>query len=419
MTAPRLRIVAAAAIVVAAALTAPAAVGEGAPYAGLDPYGVLGSAVSTQVQLQAGNLAGLTTYDVVFDQTVLTSVASTRSGTVDVTLTLPASACGDHPVSLDDPATATAVVSTPFRVMCPALTLRPSRMTPAAPPTSIAVLPNDDFDYGGDDTAKLLVVDGGAPQRELYKDPIAIAPSAECGIHQVQLLQPNGVVHATLQASAQYVVLCPTAAVDPRSIARDSQPTPVAVNGTGFDPATRMAVAVDGRVVTSSTTDSAGALSTAITVADLGCGDHRVTLTERRFTPPASAAATLTVTCPGVDLGVDPAVIAEGMTTHVTGSGFVPDQPVTLTWQLSDGSTVPADGSPATADGNGRLSFYCLVLAHQDVGGRTLIATQSVDTFDGTLAQLTAQATAVVQGGTMQPSGPMINRLGPQLVLRR
>ena len=115
MTVPRLRIVAAVAIVVAAALTAPAAVGEGAPYAGLDPYGVLGSAVSTQVQLQAGNLGGSTPYDVVFDQTVLTSVTSTRSGTVDVTLTLPTAACGDHPVSLDDPAT--EILSLIFRVL--------------------------------------------------------------------------------------------------------------------------------------------------------------------------------------------------------------------------------------------------------------------------------------------------------------
>lgn len=420
MTPSRPRLVLVAAVLTAAALTTPVAAGQVAPAspdAGVDPYGVLGQTAATQVELRAENLVDITSYDVVFDLTPLTSVTPTRTGQVDIALTLPAAACGDHRVALDDPVTGTTVVSTPFRVMCPSLRLQPSRLTPSTLPNTIAVLPGDDFDYSGDDTAKALVVDGGAPQRERYRDPIAIAPSVACGIHQVQLFQANDVVKATLSASAQYVVLCPAAAVDPVGIARDSQPTPVTVSGSGLDPATPISVAIDDRPVATATTDGTGALSKPVTVAGLDCGDHAVTLTEQQVRPPARAATTLTVTCPGVDLAVAPAVVAEGMTTQVSGSGFVPNQPVTLVWQLSDGSTVAADGSPAKPDANGRLSFYCLILAHQDVGGRTLVATQSVDTVDGTVAQIVAKASAVVQGGTMQPS--MLNRVGPQLVFRR
>ena len=319
---------------------------------------MLGIAAATQAQFRAANLSAGTSYDVLFDQTVLTSVIATRSADVDVALTLPAAACGDHQIALDDAATRTEAVSATFRVMCPALALQPSRMTPSTVPASVAVLPNADFDYGGDDTTKALVVDGGPPQREQYRTPIAITPSATCGVHQVQLFQTNGVVHATLQASAQYVVLCPAAAVDPAGIARDSQPTPVTVSGSGFDPATSISVAVDARPIATATTDATGALSTPVTVAGLGCGDHAMTLTERRFKPPATAATTLTVTCPGVDLAVDPDVIAEGMTTDVTGSGFVPHQPVMLVWHLSDGSAVAADGSP----GDGRRQRPVVVL---------------------------------------------------------
>jgi len=253
---------------------------------------------------------------------------------------------------------------------------------------------------------KILIADGmDKAALELLKSIPGFEVTVNKGMSEAELIQAVPGTSAVVVRSASRIT---------RPVIEAGKDLKVLVRaGIGLDNIDRDAAKEKGIFVANTPA------ATSITVADLGCGDHRVTLTERRFKPPASAAATLTVTCPGVDLGVDPAVIAEGMTTHVTGSGFVPDQPVTLAWQLSDGSTVPADGSPATADGNGRVSFYCLVLAHQDVGGRTLIATQSVDTFDGTLAQLTAQTTAVVQGGTMQPSGPMLNRLGPQLVLRR
>jgi hypothetical protein len=103
-----------------------------------------------------------------------------------------------------------------------------------------------------------------------------------------------------------------------------------------------------------------------------------------------------TPTTPNTTLAIQPQIIFAGMTAQVTGTGFTHNHKVTLTWVLPDGSKQPACQAPVKADKNGVFMITCLSQRHEQIGQRTLTAT------DGTH---TASAAAIVMNGPMQPSG--------------
>ena len=103
-----------------------------------------------------------------------------------------------------------------------------------------------------------------------------------------------------------------------------------------------------------------------------------------------------TPTTPNTTLAIQPQIIFAGMTAQVTGTGFTHNHKVTLTWVLPNGSKQPACQAPVTANKDGVFMFLCLTQRHEQVGERTLTAT------DGTH---TASTAAIVMNGPMQPSG--------------
>lgn len=241
------------------------------------------------------------------------------------------------------------------------------------------------------------------------------------------------------QGSATFVEQCPQITLNPATVAQSDEPTTVQVTGTEFTPAIDAGITLDGAQVADPQINRTGGFTTPITVSGLACGTYPVTATmvlaniqSRLQTPGApavltadirplggvglsmagptstatTATAPLTVTCPApptnptppagpVTLKADPSVVSIGSVTLVTGTGYTPNAPVTLTWQLAGGATVPATTTPVTADGSGNITDSLVVLLPVAPGQCNLVATQGT---------ATASAPMVVQNGSMEPS---------------
>jgi hypothetical protein len=374
--------------------------------------GVLGANHPSTVTVAGSGLAQYGGYRLDFDGSPIDTVGTDGNGAFSVSEHLAGATCGDHQLSITlswvigfvaVPPAATAR----YHVLCPSIALTPRSVLRSQLPPSIAVQPNGDFDYAGDDQYKVLLVDGMQVRSVGYHAPISIAPTTACGVHVVRLVQPSQ--FGAVDAQAGYTVLCPGVAVQPATIDKAAEPAPATVTGSGYDPNAPVTVSVGGQVVAGAVSDGVGDFSVPITLADLDCGPHPLTAVEPGY-PAAQAGASVTVRCTHSGpahshLALNPDVVATGMTTRVTGSGFQPATQVTLVWHLADGTTEAVGGSPVLADSHGRIDFYTLVLPHGATGGRTMVATD---------ASSSATAQAVVQGGTMQPSGG-----GSQIVFRR
>lgn len=374
--------------------------------------GVLGANHPATVTVSGSGLAGYGIYRLDFDGSQIDTVGTDGSGALSATEHLPGAACGDHQVSLTLAGVLQFMAAAPdatarYHVLCPSIAPAPRSVLRAQLPASVAVQPNGDFDYAGDDQYKVLLVDGVQVGTFGYRAPIGFAPSTACGVHPVRLVQPSQ--FGPVDAQSSYTVLCPQVAVQPGTIDKPAEPAPATVTGNGYDADAAVTVTIGGQVVAGAVTDGVGAFSVPITLADLDCGPHPLTAAEPG-TPAAQAGTSVRVRCthshpPPSHLALNPDVVATGMTTRVTGSGFQPTAQVTLVWHLADGTTEAVGGSPVIADAHGGIDFYTLVLPHGATGGRTMVATDAISS---------ATAQAVVQGGTMQPSGG-----GPQIVFRR
>lgn len=333
-----------------------------------------------------------------------------------------AAVCGGNRVDVVDNATGALQASATITAVCPSITVapNPSAGTPGQPRSATYHVTPKDFPAVGPapdlDTYQLTV--DGQPQT-ITGSPadIAFTAALDCGAHPVQLTEQLGNAAAT--AGTTLVVMCAQISLAPASIRRSDEPTTISVAGTGFHRGRTVRYGVAGGPTSSGQISATGLFELPLPVAGLDCGVYQVSAVELPSLssvgpPPFQASAPLTVTgCPGAPtpppgraptVRVDPAVVQVGMTTHVTGSGFTPGQPVTLAWAMPDGSPLPGDCA-AGADATGVIDTYCLVLPHGLLGARTLVATQGA---------LTARAAAVVDGGTMQPVGS-----DDQLLFRR
>jgi hypothetical protein len=266
---------------------------------------------------------------------------------------------------------------------------------------------------------------------------------AVCGTNTVQVLDVlNG--ETVNQGTTTFVEQCPQITLNPATVAQADEPTTVQVTGTQFTPAVEAGITLNGTQAADPEINDTGGFTTPITVSGLPCGTYPVTATmvlqtiqshlqspgapavlTADITPlggagpsavglftagPTSTATTatapLTVTCPAapppppppagaVTLKANPDVVAIGSVTSVTGTGYTPNAPVTLTWQLAGGVTVPAATAPVTADGSGNITDPLVVLLPAAPGQCNLVATQGT---------ATASAPVVVQDGSMEPS---------------
>jgi hypothetical protein len=268
---------------------------------------------------------------------------------------------------------------------------------------------------------------------------------AVCGPNEVDWISDLEFVTST-----NVMVYCPTVQVTPNPLGTGGGPATFTVTGSGYPPERAVLLKLDGTQLpfNDTYTNPNGAFTTSITNPALPCGSHQLTATSQPpvviqweihsaapstvdATPPIPASTTITVNGAGCatqpspsptppqsvpppshgapKITANPTVLIDGTLTHVTGSGFVPSQPVTLTWQtlasakLSVCSPNADSAPPLTADAQGAIDTFCYAVPHEMLGAEQLVAVQ------GTAH---AAAPVVIEGGSMQPSS------GDQFVFR-
>ncbi|HEU5352996.1 MAG TPA: hypothetical protein VFU65_00955 [Actinocrinis sp.] len=269
----------------------------------------------------------------------------------------------------------------------------------------------------------------GDPQNSdaLVLNGVAVPPGlATCGSNTVSVVWIGQV-----QASTTVQVYCPTVKVTPDPINSAGGPAQFTVTGTGFPQFRDVSLALDGAgsAFTDVITDRTGAFVKPTSRPQLPCGAHTLTATGASGQaviesvrplavdpfPTIPASTTFSVTgCAGapgqLKLTANPSVFVEGSYTHVTGTGFVPGQPVALAWQSPTGATLAAcsptadSAPPLVADAKGGVDTFCFAAPHEILGAAQIVATQAAQH---------AAAPVVIEGGSMQPSS------GDQLIFRR
>lgn len=274
------------------------------------------------------------------------------------------------------------------------------------------------------------IVSGTADSSGNYASGDVPVPAgiAVCGQNEVDWYTDNDFI-----ASTQVAVYCPTVQAAPNQFGSGAGTDSFTVTGTGYPPDRDVVFTIDNAQSSfdSVFTDANGAFTKATSHPALPCGPHQLTAigqppvipqwlragatsTVSQFQPlPASAAITVTgcASPPPREkpkLAANPAVVIDGMLTHVTGTGFPPGQPVTLMWETTAGATLSqcspdAVSAPSlSADAQGRIDTYCLAEPHEILGAARIVALPAH-----------VAAPVVVEGGSMQPS------FGDQFVFRR
>jgi hypothetical protein len=304
--------------------------------------------------------------------------------------------CGTHTVTVTaelDGGTGSLVGSTTIDIRCASISVSPDLVGNQQLPGTFQVTPQNFPLPGG----FALTVDG-TPQgfTTTAGGGLDFTGSPSCGTHQVVLDQTFN--EQVISATAQITVLCPQITLTPSAIPLASQPATVLVTGSQFHAGQPVTISLGGKDVGSTVTGENGSFSLPITAAGLDCAAHQITASEQANAGgPAfllSATAPLQVTACKQALAIDPAVLQPGELTHVTGTGFAPATPVTLTWQPPGGGTPLLGTLTVTAGSDGSISAFFLVLPNDLVGARQLAATQGG-------VKLTANA--IVDAGPMQP----------------
>lgn len=340
--------------------------------------------------------------------------------------------------------------SVPFYLMNPQISVGPAEVDRGALPYRATVT------LSGFDEADDVYGNRNLQPKTLWLDGARIGTTGSqqwtgalnppCGASTLRVTQPTGLGTAT--AAQTLTVLCPQLSLSPDVIARSAEPRTVTLRGRAFHRSWVVGgesdtwpyvVTLDGARVGAGDTDAAGALTARFGTGELSCGRHDVTVTEQPPTyvgplavpatpaaavpaapdEPQSVSTLLVVDCPSVGhpatgpttLSVDPSVVMAGMAAWVSGTGFTPGQPVTLTWHLA-GDVEQAAACPAgpvagpVAGPDGTFLDLCVV-APGWIGPRTLTAD------DG---RHTAGADALVVADPMQPSG---SGRTPRVVIRQ
>ncbi|HEU5426300.1 MAG TPA: hypothetical protein VFU74_05485 [Actinocrinis sp.] len=230
------------------------------------------------------------------------------------------------------------------------------------------------------------------------------AGAAACGQDPVSIDEGGPVL-----ATTSIAVYCPSITVAPNPVGSGGGAAVLNLSGVGFPPNRTVDLGFDGQNRTTVTSDAAGAIHGPIRGITPACGQHQSTAAARppatavnlpqAFLPISASASVLVVGCARIT--ANPAVIPQGMLTHVTGTGFLPRMAVTLTWQSMSGQVLApcardAVSVPALAtDAAGRIDVFCLAFPHEAIGAVRLTALQSPEQ---------ESVSVIIEDGSMQPS---------------
>lgn len=293
--------------------------------------------------------------------------------------------------------------SVTITAFCPSITVSPPVVGNQQLPVTYTVTPSG---FPSGDGSSLTV--DGTPTPSVTDDSgnVEFTASPSCGTRTATLSQPLG--EETAAASAQFRVLCPAITLKPASFPLAQEPQQVQVTGTQFHPDQPVQITLDGTPAGTTVTSRAGGFGVPITAAGLDCGAHKVTATEQPGAEGGpsflfSASATLQVTNCVLRLTLPPAVVG-GEAAHVTGTGFAPGVPVTLTWKLPGASGAALPGTlRVTPDSGGRIDGHFLIIPPGRLGPRQCVATQ------GKL-KLTAGTVVTLWPAQPSPAGQLVYR---------
>lgn len=282
-----------------------------------------------------------------------------------------------------------------------------------------------------------------------------------CGSNEVDLISDGDFITST-----SVMVYCPTVEVTPNPLGTGGGPATFIATGVGYPPDRAVFLKLDGTdlPINGTFTDQNGTFTTTLTNPALACGAHQLTATSQpqviprlvraaaastvyatpelpanttfivngggcAASPSPSSSPTATSATPSPSpstptlppppppsrgapkITANPTVFTDGTLTHVTGSGFVPNEPVTLAWRTPAGAAVSAcspnadSAPPLKADAKGTIATFCYAVPHEMLGAEQIVATQGA---------AHAAAPVVIEGGSMQPSTG-----GDQFIFRR
>jgi hypothetical protein len=243
------------------------------------------------------------------------------------------------------------------------------------------------------------------------------AGAGRCGQDSVTIDKGGPVL-----ATTSIAVFCPSITATPNPVDSGGRAATLTVTGTGFPADRTVDLGFDGQARTTVTSDAAGSVRGSVRGITPACGVHQTTATARppaaataaagsavlAFLPVSASAKVTVVGCARIT--ADPAVLQQGMLTHVTGTGFLPKTALTLTWQGPAGQLLSACSpdtvsAPAvTTDAAGSINVFCLAFLNGTIGALQLAALQGPER---------ETTPVVIESGPMQPSS------GNQFVFRR
>lgn len=321
----------------------------------------------------------------------------------------------------------------------PTIYVNPTETTPALF-TTMDIWVSSSWESGGEVEVTLRgtpVANGLTDSNGSYISGDVPVPSSAvaCGANEVDWRSGGDFV-----AYTTVMVYCPTVQVTPNPLGTGGGPATFTVTGSSYPPDRSVYLTLDGTELpfSGTYTDPNGAFTATVTKPALPCGTRRLTATSQPqvvprsiirsapistvdSTPPLPASTTFVVNGAGCAVSpspssppvtpppsrgapkivANPAVLNDGTLTHVTGTGFAPSQPVTLTWQSTAGAPLSvcspdADSAPPlSSDAKGAIDTYCYAEPHQMLGAAQIVAVQGA---------AHAAAPVVIEGGSMQPS---------------
>jgi hypothetical protein len=404
-----------AAPIAAAALVAGALLGTGAAAAGsgdalaLQPATAVLGTYQNSGFTASWTASGASTAEVLVNGAEVAKAAITQAGPVTVTVgQLPgwgqpgSVQCGANTVAVEStpPGGSAGLLSATLTAQCPfqapAITVSPDTVGSQQAPQTFLVSPQNFFES----SRSLFVDNQPQPATEDRTGNVSFQAALGCGKHFVMLAGSD--LDGGFGAASTITVTCtPQITVSPPAFRHTGRPVSVAVTGGPFYPGQPVTISIDGQSAGTGQADGSGGLRAGITVpGSLGCGPHQVTASQQGTSvfgavPALTASAPLTETGCRQTLVLDPAVLEPGEVTHVTGTGFTPAQPVTLTWRTHSGGMPVGGPLSVVADGHGHIGAFDLVMPGAPLGPCQLVATQ---------AGTTVAADAIIDGGPMQPA---------------
>ena len=187
----------------------------------------------------------------------------------------------------------------------------------------------------------------------------------------------------------------------------------VTVTGDNFNPLNEVLITFDAGPGSKlpqsfpSQTDAFGHFSATLDVAEPEDGLHLIRADD--FRQREADFPTYRVPCYQPSLALDPPVGPPGFVTLAVGTGFPPNTPISfLNWDSRLPSPLPAG---LKTDGNGSFQVPILILYHDRLGPRYLIAAVANDQGTGSGAQnIVTRAPFFVSPGRTQPSNFVYRR---------